>query len=248
MDLGGKVVIVTGGTRGIGKAISLAFARRKAQVIPFYHSQEAAALELQEEAATINLGPALAIKQVSVTDLPKLKHTMREIKETYGRIDILINNAGVFRTGYLATANSEECSGMIDVNLKGVIYATMAVSRIMIGQRQGHIVNIASVAGLTPFPGTAVYAAAKAGVIAFTKSVASELGSYGIMVSGLAPGLTDTEMIQGLDETARRQFMTVTGSQRLLAPEEIADWAVSLAGPLARNIQGQTIALKGWWE
>jgi 3-oxoacyl-[acyl-carrier protein] reductase len=245
MDFKNKVTVITGGTRGIGRAITLAFLRHQAQVVALYHHNEATAQELAELAKIQKQDIQLKIMRCAVDKMAEVKNVMQAIKKEYGRIDILINNAGIYKASYLIMTDPSACDEIIDINLKGVIYTTKAASRFMMQQRQGKIVNIASLAGIEPFPGTAVYAASKAGVIAFSKVLAKELLPYGITVVCLAPGLVETEAILKMDEQARQEYQKMSDSTRILTAAEVAEYVLESADYAKATNPEDLIILRG---
>ncbi len=243
MRLKEKVALVTGGGRGIGKAISLALAREGAKVcINYLHSKNAA----EEVVKRIKEKGGEAISHK--TDVSKLEEVSRMVEETnkrFGRIDILINNAGLNIDKYLMIMNEEEWDKVIDVNLKGTFNCSKAVSRVMIGQRSGNIVNISSVSAISGTAGQTNYSAAKGGMISFTKSLARELAPFGIRVNVLAPGLIDTEMIKKMSKKMLDRILEITPLKRVGTPEEVAKVVIFLVSKKADYITGQVIRIDG---
>ena len=192
MHLEGKVALVTGASRGIGRAVAIQLAQSGADVAVNYSGSEAAAQETVD--AILALGRKAIKIKANVANAEEVAAMVEETHKTFGHIDILVNNAGITRDGLLMRMKDEDFDAVIDINLKGVYLVTKAVSKIMMKQRAGHIINMTSVVGLMGNAGQANYAASKAGVIGFTKSCAKELASRGITVNAIAPGFINTDM------------------------------------------------------
>ncbi|NEQ33291.1 MAG: 3-oxoacyl-ACP reductase FabG, partial [Leptolyngbya sp. SIO4C5] len=194
-----KVAIVTGASRGIGRAIAIALAAEGAQVVVNYARSSSAA---DEVVAQINEkgGSAIAL-QADVSQVDQVDALISATMEKWGRVDVLVNNAGITRDTLLLRMKPEDWQAVIDLNLTGVFLCTRAVSKIMLKQRSGRIVNVASVSGLMGNPGQSNYSAAKAGVIGFTKTIAKELASRGVTVNAVAPGFIATDMTADLSNT-----------------------------------------------
>jgi 3-oxoacyl-[acyl-carrier protein] reductase len=239
--LAGQVAIVTGASRGIGRAIALQLARVGAKVVVNYASSSGAADELVAQIATEG-GEAIAV-QADVSKSDQIDALFSTVMDKWGRVDVLVNNAGITRDTLLLRMKPEDWQAVIDTNLTGVFLCTRAVSKIMLKQKSGRIVNIASVAGQTGNPGQANYSAAKAGVIGFTKTVAKELASRGITVNAVAPGFIATDMTNDLKVDGILQFIPLG---RYGQPEEIAGMVKFLAAdPAAAYITGQTFNVDG---
>lgn len=239
--LAGKVAIVTGASRGIGRAIALELAQAGAKVAVNYTSSNTAAAEVVAEIVKGG-GEALAI-QADVSTADRIDALVATVMDKWGRIDVLVNNAGITRDTLLLRMKLEDWQAVIDTNLTGVFLATRAVSKIMLKQKSGRIINIASVAGQMGNPGQANYSAAKAGVIGFTKTVAKELATRGITVNAVAPGFITTDMTQDLKSEAILQFIPLG---RYGQPEEVAGMVRFLAAdPAAAYITGQTFNVDG---
>ncbi|MFC2443688.1 MAG: 3-oxoacyl-ACP reductase family protein, partial [Veillonella parvula] len=192
MHLEGKVAIVTGASRGIGRAVAINLAQSGADVVVNYSGSEGAAQETVEAVQALGR-KAIKIK-ANVANVDEVASMVEEAHKEFGHIDILVNNAGITRDGLLMRMKDEDFDAVIDINLKGVYLVTKAVSKIMMKQRSGHIINMTSVVGVIGNAGQTNYAASKAGVIGFTKSCAKELASRGITVNAIAPGFINTDM------------------------------------------------------
>ncbi len=243
MRLKEKIALVTGGGRGMGRAISLALAQEGAKVcVNYFHSKDAA--EEVVKRIKENGGEAISYK-ADVSKLEEVNRMVEEVNKRFGRLDILINNAGLNIDKYLMIMNEEEWDKVIDVNLKGTFNCSKAVSRIMIGQRSGNIINISSVSAITGAAGQTNYSAAKGGMISFTKSLARELAPFGIRVNALAPGLIDTEMVKKMPKKMLDQVLEMTPLKRVGTPEEVARIVTFLVSEEADYITGQVIRVDG---
>lgn len=240
-QLEGQVALVTGASRGIGKAIALALAGEGAQLVINYARSSAAAEAVVAEIEAMG-GEAIAL-QADVSQEDQVEALVKATKEKFDRIDILVNNAGITKDGLLLRMKPADWSAVIDLNLTGVYLCTRAVSKLMLKQRSGRIVNISSIVGEMGNPGQANYAAAKAGVIGFTKAVAKEVASRGITVNAVAPGFIETDMTHGLDSEELLKFIPLS---RLGQAEEVAGAVRFLAAdPAAAYITGQVLNVDG---
>lgn len=239
--LQGQVAIVTGASRGIGRAIALALATEGAKVAVNYASASGAADQVVADIAHLG-SEAIAIK-ADVSQVEAVDALVKTVMEQWGRIDILVNNAGITRDTLLLRMKPEDWQSVIDLNLTGVFLCTRAVSKIMLKQKSGRIINVTSVVARMGNPGQANYSAAKAGVIGFTKSVAKELASRGITVNAVAPGFIATDMTRDLKADEILQFIPLG---RYGEPEEVAGLVRFLAAdPAAAYMTGQVINIDG---
>ncbi|RMF20735.1 MAG: 3-oxoacyl-[acyl-carrier-protein] reductase [Cyanobacteria bacterium J083] len=240
-NLRDRVAIVTGASRGIGKAAAIALATQGAKVIVNYARSSSAADKVVAEITTAGK-EAIAI-QADVSQAAEVDNLIKQTLEKFGRIDVLVNNAGITRDTLLMRMKLEDWQAVIDLNLTGVFLCTKAVTKTMLKQRSGRIINIASVAGQMGNPGQANYSAAKAGVIGFTKTVAKELAPRGVTVNAVAPGFITTDMTEGLKSDDIIKFIPLG---RYGKPEEVAGMIRFLAAdPAAAYITGQVFNVDG---
>ncbi|ACA39119.1 3-oxoacyl-[acyl-carrier-protein] reductase [Lysinibacillus sp. fkY74-1] len=241
--LEGKVVVVTGASRGIGRAIALKLADEGAKVVVNYSGSQAKA---EEVVAIIQEGGGEAIAvQASVSQTEEVTALMDTAVKTFGSLDILVNNAGITRDNLLMRMKENEWDDVLDTNLKGVFLCTKAVTRQMMKQRAGRIINISSIVGVAGNAGQANYVAAKAGVIGLTKTTAKELASRNILVNAIAPGFIETEMTDQLPEDIKQGMLTQIPLAKLGQPEDIAKAVVFLASDDANYMTGQTLHIDG---
>jgi 3-oxoacyl-[acyl-carrier protein] reductase len=239
--LQGKVAIVTGASRGIGRAIALALATEGAQIVVNYASSSTAADTAVNEIRELG-GQAIALP-ADVSQNEQVEQLFNQTLEKWGRLDVLVNNAGITRDTLLLRMKLEDWQAVINLNLTGVFLCTKTASKTMLKQRSGRIINIASVAGQMGNPGQANYSAAKAGVIGFTKTVAKELASRGITVNAISPGFITTDMTHDVQSDEILKFIPLA---RFGQPDEVAGLARFLAAdPAAAYITGQVINIDG---
>jgi 3-oxoacyl-[acyl-carrier protein] reductase len=243
LDLTGQVALVTGGGRGIGRAIAHELAAAGATVIVNYREGAAAAEE--SVAAILAAGGRGQAIQADVADPTAVETMVKTVIKEYGRLDILVNNAGITRDNLLLRMKDEEFDQVLTTNLRGVFVCTRAVLRQMSKQRSGRIINITSVIGLIGNSGQANYAAAKAGIIGFTRSTAREIASRGVTVNAVAPGFIETEMTAVLNEETRKAILGSIPLGRFGQPEEVARLVCFLASDAAAYITGQTMTVDG---
>ncbi|OPA77544.1 beta-ketoacyl-ACP reductase [Paenibacillus selenitireducens] len=241
--LDGKVAVVTGASRGIGRSIALELAHNGADVVVNYAGSQAAAAEVVE--AITALGRKAVAVQANVGKTEEADALIKQVLDQFGRVDILVNNAGITRDNLIMRMKEEEFDAVIETNLKGVFNCVKAVTRPMMKQRSGRIINISSVVGVLGNPGQANYVAAKAGVIGLTKASARELASRGITVNCVAPGFIETDMTDRLPEELRTQMLGQIPLARLGQPEEIAKAVRFLASDDAAYMTGQTLHVDG---
>lgn len=241
--LSGQVALVTGASRGIGRSIALNLASLGAHVVVNYSGNEVAAQEVVAEIHALGV-ESVALK-ANVGNSEQAENLIKETINALGRIDILVNNAGITRDNLIMRMKEEEFDSVIETNLKGVFNCLKAVTRPMMKQRYGRIINISSVVGVLGNAGQANYVAAKAGVIGLTKSSARELASRGITVNCVAPGFIDTDMTKELSEDLRGKLIADIPLARLGQPEEIAKVVAFLASDSASYMTGQTLHVDG---
>jgi len=243
VNLDNKVALVTGASRGIGRAIALDLARRGARVVVNYHQNAEAAAEV---VAAIQADGGEAIpKQADVGDFEQAKELITTTLDTFGQIDILVNNAGTTRDQLLMLMKEDDWDTVMRINLKGVFNCSKAAARSMMRKRQGRIINISSVSGIAGQGGQTNYAASKAGVIGFTKSLAKELGPRGITVNCVAPGFVPTDLTADLPDDLRQRAIELTPLRRMGRPEEIAYAVAFLASDEAAFITGEVLTVDG---
>lgn len=238
-----KIAVVTGASRGIGRAIALELARTGAFVVINYNGSKEKAEEVQAQIAAE--GGESIIWQCNVADYKACEDFFAQVIKTYGKVDILVNNAGITKDGLLMRMSEEDFDKVIHVNLKGTFNCIRQVSRQMLKQRSGRIINMASVVGICGNAGQANYAASKAGVIGLTKSAAKELASRGVTVNAIAPGFIETDMTDVLSERVKENTAKTIPMGSFGKPEDIAKTAAFLASDGARYITGQILSVDG---
>jgi 3-oxoacyl-[acyl-carrier protein] reductase len=243
MNFAGKTAVVTGGSRGIGRAVCLELAQGGANVVLCYAGNEAAAQETV--AACEALGAKALAVRCDVSDSAQVKELMDTAAREFGRIDILVNNAGVTRDGLIMMMKEEDFDAVVAANLKGTFLCMKAVSRQMMKQRYGRIVNLSSVVGLRGNAGQVNYAASKAGVIGMTKSLAKELASRNVTVNAVAPGFIETDMTAAMTDAAKEATLAAIPLATLGKPENVAKAVAFLASDEAGYITGQVLAVDG---
>lgn len=242
-DLHGKVALVTGGSRGIGRAVAIRLAQGGAKVAFNYKSNHEAAQDVLSELKGGGAHAMAVAGDVGVqADVDKL---VTATLQAFGQVDILVNNAGITRDTLLMRMSEDDWDAVIDTNLKSTFLMTKAVLRGMVRQRSGRIVNISSVSGLLGNAGQSNYAASKAGIIGFTRSIAREVASRGITVNAVAPGFIETDIWSGVSEEARKAILNMAPLGYIGKPEDVAEAVAYLASDAARYVTGQTLNVDG---
>jgi 3-oxoacyl-[acyl-carrier protein] reductase len=241
--LTGKVALVTGGSRGIGEAIVKKFAEQGADVAFTYLSSEERAKNVEN--ALKDLGSNAKAYRSDASSYSQAEELISAVLADYGKIDILVNNAGITRDTLMLRMNEEQWDQVIETNLKSVFNLTKHALRSMLKNRGGSIINMSSVVGVFGNAGQANYAASKAGIFGFTKSIAKEVGSRNIRCNAVAPGFIETDMTHGLDEKTKESFLAGIPMKRLGQGEEVADVCLFLASDMSSYVSGQTISVCG---
>lgn len=242
MRLEGKVALITGGARGIGREIAMTLAKEGADIVIWDVNLSDARNTCKE---IESLGRKTLAEQVDVTNFEMVETAVNKILDKYGKLDILVNNAGITKDNLLLRMSQQEWDAVLSVNLKGTFNCTKAVFRPMSKQRSGRIVNIASIIGIIGNYGQANYAASKAGIIALTKTAARELAARNVTVNAIAPGFIQTEMTAKLPEDVKAKMMSAIPMAKLGTPKDVANACLFLASNEADYITGQTIVVDG---
>ncbi len=241
--LQGKIALVTGASKGIGRAVAVALAAKGAYVVVNYNGSESKAQETCQ--LITEAGGECEMMRFNVAEETETTEAIQEIIKKHGALDILVNNAGITKDGLLMRMSDEDFDAVYSVNLKGTFHTIRAVSRQMLKQKSGRIINISSVSGVLGNAGQANYSASKAGVIGLTKSVARELASRGVTVNAVAPGFIETDMTENMPQAAKDGALGQIPLGRMGKPEDIAETVAFLASENAAYITGQVICVDG---
>ncbi len=258
-DFSGRVALVTGGSKGIGRAISLALAEKGADVIVNYSTDDAAAKDVVSEIESIyqkgqegnsqegksQEGKRVVAIKADVSNTAEVEEMFGQIKKGPGRLDILVNNAGIIRDKLLMFMTEDDWDRVIDIYLKGVYNCCKTAIRLMIGEKYGKIVNMASPSAILGRPGQTNYASSKGGVISFTRSLAREIARFNICVNAVSPGLIETEMMDELSDDVIKELLSAVPIGRLGTPEEVTGAVLFLASDKSNYITGQVLSVDG---
>lgn len=240
--LEGKTAIITGGTRSIGKAIVETFARAGAQIVFTFAASAEKARAIEAELSTLT---KIQSHQADAADAEAARHVVEKTLETFGRVDIVVNNAGIIRDNLLLRMSQEDWDKVIQTNLSSVFYMTQAAIKPMMKQRSGSIINMSSVVGLGGNAGQSNYAASKAGIIGFTKSISKELGSRNIRCNAIAPGFITTEMSSSLDAKVLERWLKNIPLKKAGTPKDIANACLFLGSYLSAYVTGEVLNVNG---
>jgi 3-oxoacyl-[acyl-carrier protein] reductase len=243
--LSGKVALITGGSRGIGASIVRKFAEQGAHVAFTYRSNEESANQVAAEAQTLSDGIKVIAYKSDASSFDQTKELIESVLKEFGQIDVLVNNAGITRDNLLMRMTEEQWDEVMETNLKSLFNFTKNIMRPMLKAKTGSIINITSIVGISGNAGQSNYAASKAGIIGFTKSMAYEVGSRNIRCNAIAPGFIDTEMTHALDEKLKETMISNTALQRFGQAEEIANACLFLASDLSSYITGEVLMVTG---
>lgn len=241
--LQGQVALVTGGSRGIGRAICIRLAQEGADIVINYNANEEKAAETEKQCRTF--GADTLCISADVADPQACRELFQKVKDWKGRLDILVNNAGITSDGLILRMKEESFDRVINVNVKGTFLCMQQAAKIMVRQRYGRIISLSSVVGLRGNPGQVNYAAAKAGITGMTKALAKELGGRGITVNALAPGMIQTEMMKEVSAEKQKEFLEAIPVKRAGTPEDVANAAVFFALPESSYLTGQVLCVDG---
>ena len=241
--LKGKCAVITGASRGIGKCIAKKFAKEGANVVINYRNNEEEVLKVKKELE--DLGSQVLVVKADVSELEQAENLIKEAKKEFGRVDILVNNAGITKDNLIIRMKEEDFDSVIKTNLKGAFNCLKAVTPIMLKQKYGKIVNMASVVGVVGNPGQVNYCASKAGLIGMTKSLAKEIGSRNITVNAIAPGFIDTDMTKILSDDQKKKILSQIPLNKFGNVEDIANVALFLGSENSNYITGQVIHVDG---
>mgnify|MGYP000061831253 CR=1 FL=1 len=238
-----KVILITGGSKGIGKGIALTCAKQGADIAFTYLSSEEKAMKVKEELEAT--GVTVKAYKSDASQLDQAQELVDDVVKTFGKIDAIVNNAGITKDGLLMRMTEENWDDVININLKSVFNMTKAAQRTLLKQRFGSIINISSIVGVQGNAGQSNYAASKAGIIGFSKSIAQELGSRNIRTNVIAPGFIETEMTETLDADVKEGWIKEIPLKRAGTTEDVANTVVFLASDLSTYVNGQTISVCG---
>lgn len=240
-----KVALITGGSRGIGKRVALRFAKEGYNIAINYVSDKTDTQELEKELKEQNANIQVFLKKVDVTDYEEVEKFIKEVIDEFSQIDVVVNNAGITKDNLLMRMSKEDFDKVIDVNLKGVFNVSKLVTPYMMKKRKGSIINVSSVVGVAGNAGQCNYAASKAGIIGFTKSLAKEIASRNIRVNAIAPGFIKTDMTEVLSDTVKENINNQIPLKRMGEAEEVAKVVYFLGSDESSYITGQVINIDG---